>query len=361
MDKAISKVQGRLVLPRARGNALMHIFLTFASEQKSIAEKVASSLRSRGFNVFVDNDDLPPGHGHPERVENAIKASDYFVLLVSPQSLHQASDSHTALEFARHKWRNQHGHILPVMVAPTEMAELPEFLRAATVLEPKDEVATEVASYVMQAERAARRNIIAWFAAGGLLSGIFGTYLAELPGSRLLDSVGGFNFYPGLYFGLVLCALFVKRLGAPLARLAIVLLVVQLSWQAAVRIAIVVSDIIETRNIRLAQTDTTARQPESSEPRSETSSTSASDGSRGIIAYDLIIPGLIAGLIGAFGTWLAATVTVPRLRCLVSGSLTTVVGGVAGPLLAVNLPLLYVAWQSAVAASLAYRMTIDRA
>jgi hypothetical protein len=340
----------------------MHIFLTYASEQRSIAEKVAFSLRSRGFNVFLDSDDLPPGHSHAERVENAIKASDYFVLLVSPQSLQQASDSHTALEFARRKWRNQHGHILPVMVAPTQRAELPEFLRAVTVLEPKDEVATEVASFVMQAERAARKNIIAWFAAGGLLSGIFGTYLAELPGSRLLDAVGGFNFYPGLYFGLVLCALFFKRLGAPLARLAIVLLVVQLSWQAAVRIAIVVSDIVETRNIRLVQTDTTSRQPVSSEQRApETSSTSASEGSRNIIAYELIVPGLIAGLIGAFGTWLAATVTVPRLRCLESGSLTTVVGGVAGPLLALNLPLLYVAWQSAVAASLAYRMTIDRA
>jgi hypothetical protein len=215
-------------------------------------------------------------------------------------------------------------------------------------------------SSIGAAERAARKHGIAWFASAGLLSGVLSTYLSELPGSGLLDSIGGFNFYPGIYFGLALCVLFYKRLGAPLARLAIVLLVVQASWQAAVRVGVAASNIGELKKMPIAETEAASVEHASSE---DTSSQPTSAGAphtfRSIIAYDLIIPGLIAGLVGAFGTWLATIVAIGRLRSFESGLFTTVIGGVAGLLLAVDLPLLYIVWQSVVAASLASRMTLD--
>jgi len=42
----------------------MKIFLSYASEDKAIAEQIAFSLRSRGHLVFLDRDDLPPGQSY---------------------------------------------------------------------------------------------------------------------------------------------------------------------------------------------------------------------------------------------------------------------------------------------------------
>ena len=38
--------------------ALMQIFLSYASEDKAVAEPIAFSLRARGHKVFLDRDDL---------------------------------------------------------------------------------------------------------------------------------------------------------------------------------------------------------------------------------------------------------------------------------------------------------------
>jgi hypothetical protein len=126
----------------------MRIFLTYASEQRSIAEQVAYSLRGRGFDVFLDKDDLPPGYSYDKQIETAIELSDCLVFLISPQSVRLRRYTRTELEFARQKWRNPDGHVLPVMVERTEMREVPEFLRAVTILEPQGNIAAEVASHV---------------------------------------------------------------------------------------------------------------------------------------------------------------------------------------------------------------------
>ncbi len=37
------------------------VFVSFASEQREIAEPFAFALRNRGYSVFFSHDDLPPG------------------------------------------------------------------------------------------------------------------------------------------------------------------------------------------------------------------------------------------------------------------------------------------------------------
>jgi len=40
------------------------------------AESIAFSLRSRGYKVFLDRDDLPPGDTYDEKIGRAVKVSD---------------------------------------------------------------------------------------------------------------------------------------------------------------------------------------------------------------------------------------------------------------------------------------------
>src|SRR5262245_36821927 len=123
----------------------MRIFMSYASEQKSQAEAIAFSLRSRGHIVFFDRDDLPEGGSYDDRIATAVNRSDLMIFLITPESVTQGRYTLTELRFARAKWPNPSLHVLPVMLAPTSMATIPPYLKAVSVLEPQGNVAAEVA------------------------------------------------------------------------------------------------------------------------------------------------------------------------------------------------------------------------
>jgi hypothetical protein len=64
-----------------------YIFISYASEHRALAERIAFSLRGRGFRVFLDKDDLPPGGSYDDRIHGAIASSSALVFLVSPESV----------------------------------------------------------------------------------------------------------------------------------------------------------------------------------------------------------------------------------------------------------------------------------
>ena len=339
----------------------MKIFLTYASEQKSIAEAIAFSLRSRNFQVFLDKDDLPPGRSYDEQIETAIEDSDYLLFLISPESVKPGRYTLTELELARRKWRTPDGSVLPVLVAPTPMSAVPQFLRAVTILEPQGNIAAEVAAHVKQTDRVASRNLIAYFAAAGLISGLLSDAAIDLPGAMALNGVGGpASIYPGIYFGLGLCALFYVFLRVPIAALALVLVIVQLSWQLAVSTAWQFGTEVQFREHQAASiTDGSGSgdaQPAATREESPVTST--------VPPFDrgLFFPGLFGGIVGAVGTWIATAIAVGKARTLECALLTAVAGGILGILMGFHtIPwLTYMSWQSAVAASLAYNMARAR-
>ena len=128
----------------------MQIFLSYAHEQKAEAEPIAIALHARGHDVFFDRDDLPSGTEYNERIENAIKASDLMVFLLSPHSIASGRYTLTELEFARQRWRNPSRRLLPVMCEPTDMTTVPAYVRAVNILVPKGSAPAEVASAVDQ-------------------------------------------------------------------------------------------------------------------------------------------------------------------------------------------------------------------
>jgi TIR domain/VHL beta domain len=139
----------------------MKIFLSYATPDKSMAESIAFSLRSRGHEVFLDRDDLPAGESYDQRIERAVSNSDIFIFLISPDSVAQGRYALTELKFARRKWNHPSGRVLPVMVRTTPLQDVPSYLKAVTIMEPSGNVAAETSAAVDEIEQERRTFSVA--------------------------------------------------------------------------------------------------------------------------------------------------------------------------------------------------------
>jgi tetratricopeptide (TPR) repeat protein len=145
------------------------IFLSYASEQRALAEEIALALRGEGHEVFFDRSELPEGEAYNARIREAIEASDLLVFLVSPEAVAEGRYTLTELRFAEGKWRSPTGRVLPVMVRPTDGAALPAYLRAVVILRPAGNVPAEVVAAV---HRLLRPRWMRWLRRYGLALGV---------------------------------------------------------------------------------------------------------------------------------------------------------------------------------------------
>ena len=124
------------------------IFLSYSSPQSEVATRIELSLKGEGHSVFRDRSALPPGESFDARIRVAIEESDLFIFLISRESILEGHYTLTELKFAEQKWGNPSGHVLPVLTEPIPMKAIPEFLRAVTMLQPRGDIAAEVAAEV---------------------------------------------------------------------------------------------------------------------------------------------------------------------------------------------------------------------
>jgi hypothetical protein len=124
------------------------VFLSYAHEQRGIAEEVSAAISVRGHDVFFDRSTLKAGVEYDARIQTAIQDCDLFVFLVSADSLKKGNYTLTELGFVKEKWRNPSGRVLPVMVTPTIISKVDAYLRSVTILYPQGNVAAEVAATV---------------------------------------------------------------------------------------------------------------------------------------------------------------------------------------------------------------------
>lgn len=123
----------------------INIFLSHASEDHYLAERIATTLRRRGLNVFLDRDDLPKGSSFDERIERAVRKSDFLLFLISPASVARGSYTLVELKMFSKVHPDSSGRILGVVVNKTAPDELPAYLRSTTILDPTGEIVSEVA------------------------------------------------------------------------------------------------------------------------------------------------------------------------------------------------------------------------
>lgn len=128
----------------------MRIFVSYASEEKAIAESIAFTLRAHGHHVYLDKDDLPPGRNYDEQIRGAIDRSDLLIFLITPESVTPGRYTLTELEFARQKWRSPNKRVFPVIARATDFSRVPAFLKGVTILEPQGNIAAEVVALVQK-------------------------------------------------------------------------------------------------------------------------------------------------------------------------------------------------------------------
>lgn len=121
----------------------MKVFLSYPSAQRPLAERLALALEAEGHEVFFDRADLDAGESFHQRLREAVAAADAMIFVVTPESVAPGSYTLAELEIARQRWRRPSGHVLPVMVVPTPMDQLPAYLTAVTVLQPRGEPVAE--------------------------------------------------------------------------------------------------------------------------------------------------------------------------------------------------------------------------
>ena len=146
----------------------MRVFVSYASEQRDIAESVALALRNVARDVFFDRDAQPAGDEFDANIRRAILRSDLFLFLASRDSLRPGGYPLTELGIAERKWRRPTGKVLPILVDDTPIEALPAYLRAVSMLQPRGNLVAEVVDAVARL-RTQRRRIFGYWA---LVSGM---------------------------------------------------------------------------------------------------------------------------------------------------------------------------------------------
>ncbi|MDQ3726005.1 MAG: toll/interleukin-1 receptor domain-containing protein, partial [Actinomycetota bacterium] len=62
-------------------------FVSYAGEDREIAEAIARDLTQLGVPTFYDRDSLQPGDSIVDRIHDALAQADFGVLIVSPEFL----------------------------------------------------------------------------------------------------------------------------------------------------------------------------------------------------------------------------------------------------------------------------------
>jgi TIR domain len=122
------------------------IFLSYASQDRSTAERIHYALRGSGHEVFFDEASLPPGADYNSRIRCAIAECDLFIYLISPHSIQTRRYVKSELQLAKMRWPSPWQYVLPVVISPTDTTLIDPYLTACTLLIPRGDVAAEVAA-----------------------------------------------------------------------------------------------------------------------------------------------------------------------------------------------------------------------
>ena len=121
----------------------MNVFLSYAAEQRDLAERIALALRAQGHRVYFDKDDIREGELVHAAIREQIERSDYFIFLLSPGSVTPGRYPLAELSLAKRKWKNPVDYVLPVLAAHVPSKDWPPYLRALSGLRSHIEIGTD--------------------------------------------------------------------------------------------------------------------------------------------------------------------------------------------------------------------------
>jgi hypothetical protein len=103
------------------------VFISYSRKDDAFAEVLRAALLKRGFEAFLDKEDILPGEDWRARLEGLIVAADAVVFVLSPDSV---SSQHCAWEVDRTcelkkilvpiRWRTVPDDAVPVALAAAQ-------------------------------------------------------------------------------------------------------------------------------------------------------------------------------------------------------------------------------------------------
>lgn len=155
-------------------NRPMKIFLSYASQDREIAQSIHRALLEQGHDVFFDREDLPPGEEFHTQIRRAIADSDLFVFLISENSIDAGSYTLNELEIAEKSLKQASGRLLPVLLKPMPFEQIPTFAKSVTLLQSTGNIPAAVADAVHRVSEKKRRTLIWQIFGGTLLAALIG-------------------------------------------------------------------------------------------------------------------------------------------------------------------------------------------
>jgi len=194
----------------------MRLFLSFASEDRQLAERIYHALQGCGYTTFFDRSALPPGDEFNSRIEAEVSRADLFVFLVSPESVREQSYALTELLYASRKWPSPRGRVVPVRIREISYDKLPAYLSQVTVLQPVGNVEAETVMAVKPLARQLQmRQILKRASVAIGLSMVVGAgwYWSKHRTPSPRDIGGAFAYSPGRWGGVRACGAAILRDG----------------------------------------------------------------------------------------------------------------------------------------------------
>jgi hypothetical protein len=116
----------------------MYVYISHASADEKIAQRVAGALRGAGFRVW-DESEILPGDNWGEKLGEALREADAMVVLLTPASLRAWNvSSEIGYALTQANYRNR---LIPVVAAPPERLpreQIPWVLRKLEMIDLPD-------------------------------------------------------------------------------------------------------------------------------------------------------------------------------------------------------------------------------
>jgi formylglycine-generating enzyme required for sulfatase activity len=149
----------------------MRVFLSYSSSDRKLVEPLYFALRAQGHTVFFDRADLPAGDEYDMRIRRAIEKCHLMVFMVSAESLEPGSYTLTELGIAQRTWEHPAGRVLPVLLRPISLEQIPPYLKSVTLLQPEGDPIASVADQVHRIAQTRRRAKLKTAAATLVIAG----------------------------------------------------------------------------------------------------------------------------------------------------------------------------------------------
>jgi ankyrin repeat protein len=131
----------------------MRVFLSYSRADRPTAEAIVATLKQAGHSVFFDQDRIQAAEDFNRIIWGQVRKSDLFLFLISPSSVQPGAYALTELGFAEKKWPNPERRVLPVVISPIDIAQVPVYVSLCHILRPEGNVAAEVRATVNRLDK----------------------------------------------------------------------------------------------------------------------------------------------------------------------------------------------------------------